>query len=58
MGMNVRTVDLQHVISISDERTSGPWQEVALTLEVESAISLSVERASGPMLTNVWTECI
>jgi len=54
-GMNVRTVILQHAISISTMRASGPWEVDVRTVEVESAISLTAERASGPRLTDVRT---
>jgi hypothetical protein len=54
-GMNVRTPVLQHTISISAMRASGPWEADIRTVEVESAISLTDERASGPMLTDVRT---
>jgi hypothetical protein len=33
--MAIRTVDLQHAISISDEGASGPWQTVVWTIEFE-----------------------
>jgi len=51
--MAVRTVDLQHTISIFTVRTSGPWRAVFRTVEVESVISLTVERAFGPRLSVV-----
>jgi len=54
-GMNVRTAELQHAISISAMHASGPWYEVIRTVEVESAISLTVEHASGLRLTDVRT---
>jgi hypothetical protein len=53
--MNVRTAILQHPISISAMRASGPWDADVRTVEVELAISLTDERSSGPMLTDVWT---
>jgi hypothetical protein len=55
MEMNVWTTELQHAISISALRASGPWEADVQTVEVESAISLTDERASGPMLTDVRT---
>jgi hypothetical protein len=55
MGMSVRTADLQHSISISTMRASGPWKAGVRTVEVESTISLTDERASGPRLTDVQT---
>jgi len=54
-GMSVRTVELQHAISISDMRASGPWEAVVRTVEVESEISILVARASGSRLTDVRT---
>jgi hypothetical protein len=54
-GMNVRTVILQHAISISAMRAFEPIEADVRTVEVESAITLTDERASGPMLTNVQT---
>jgi hypothetical protein len=56
--MNVRTAILQHAISISAMRASGPREVDVRTVEVESAISLTGERASGPMLTDVRTVTI
>jgi hypothetical protein len=53
--MNVRTVILQHAISISAMRAFEPIEADVRTVEVESAITLTDERASGPMLTNVQT---
>jgi hypothetical protein len=53
--MNVRTAILQHVMSISAMRASGPKEADVRTVEVESAISLTNERGSGPMLTDVRT---
>jgi hypothetical protein len=53
--MSVRTVDLQHAISISAMRASRPWKAVVRMVEVESAISLTIEHAFGPRLTVVWT---
>jgi hypothetical protein len=47
-GMAVRTVNLQHAISISYERASGPWYVGVQTVEVEYVISLPDARASGP----------
>jgi len=41
---------LQHAISISAMRASGPWEVDVRTVEVESAISLTDERVSEPML--------
>jgi hypothetical protein len=54
-GLNVRTAELQHAISISAMRVSGPRLTDVQTVEVESAISLTVERTSGPRLTDVQT---
>jgi hypothetical protein len=54
-GMNVWTAIIQHVISISVMRASGPREADVRTVEVESAISLTDERASGPRLTDVRT---
>jgi len=51
--MNVRTAILQHTISISTMRASGPREADVRTVEVESVISLIDEGASGPRLTNV-----
>jgi hypothetical protein len=51
-GMNVRTAELQHSISISVMRASGPWRAGVQTVEVESAISILVARASGPWYLN------
>jgi hypothetical protein len=53
--MKVRTAILQHVISISAMRASGPREADVRTVEVESAISLTDERASEPRLTDVRT---
>jgi hypothetical protein len=53
--MSVRTAELQHSISISAMRASGPCEVVVRTVEVESAISILVARASGPRLTDVLT---
>jgi hypothetical protein len=53
--MNVRMAILQHAISISIMRASGPREADVWTVEVESAISLNDERASGPRLTDVRT---
>jgi hypothetical protein len=51
--MNVRKAELQHSISISAMRASGPRLTDVRTVEVESVISLTVKRASGPRLTDV-----
>jgi hypothetical protein len=53
--MNVWTAILQHAISISAMRASGPREADVRTVEIESAISLTDERASGPRLTDVRT---
>jgi len=53
--MNVRMAILQHAISISAMRASGPREADVRMVEVESAISLTDERASGPMQTDVQT---
>jgi hypothetical protein len=53
--MNVWTAILQHAISISAMRASGPREADVRMVEVESAISLTDERASGPRLTDVQT---
>lgn len=55
-GMNIRTAELQHIISKSAMRAFGPRLSNVQTVEVESAISITVECASGPRLTNVRTE--
>jgi hypothetical protein len=54
-GMNVRMAILQHAISISAMRVSGPWEADVRTVEVESAISILVACTSGPRLTDVRT---
>jgi hypothetical protein len=51
--MNVRTTILQHAISISAMRTSGPREADVRTVEVQSEISLTDERVSGPRPTDV-----
>jgi hypothetical protein len=53
--MNVRTAILQHAISISAMRASGPREADVWMVEVESAISILVARVSGPRLTDVRT---
>jgi hypothetical protein len=53
--MNVRTAILQHAISISVMRASGPKEVDVWKVEVESAISLTDESVSGPRLTDVRT---
>jgi hypothetical protein len=57
-GMNVRTTELQHAISISVMRASEPWRAGIQTVDVESAISILVARASGSWyLKVVRTRC-
>jgi hypothetical protein len=53
--MSVETVELQHAISISAMRASGPLEVVVQTVEVESAISILVALAFEPRLTDVRT---
>jgi hypothetical protein len=50
-----RDLELQHAISISDVRASGPRKAVVRTVEVESAISFFDERASEPQLPDLRT---
>jgi hypothetical protein len=54
-GMNIQMEILQHAISISAMRESGPWEADVRTVEVKSAISILVARRSEPRLTDVWT---
>jgi hypothetical protein len=54
-GTNVRMAILQHAISISTMRASGPWEADVRTVEVKSTISILVACASGPRLTDVRT---
>jgi hypothetical protein len=53
--MNVQTPILQHAISISAMRASGPREADVRTVEVESVIFLTDELASGPRLTDIRT---
>jgi hypothetical protein len=51
--MAVRTVDLQHAISISVVRASGPLKAGVRTVEAKSAISISDAPASRRWQTGV-----
>jgi hypothetical protein len=53
--MIVWTAILQHAISISAMRASGPCEVDVRMVEVESAISLTDECVSGPVLTDIRT---
>jgi hypothetical protein len=53
-GMNVRTAELQHAISISVMQLSEPWRAGIQTVEVESAISILVHARSDQGWLTSW----